>query len=157
MSIISLAHLDVNIDRQTDETYETERLIRKCCSTGGFSWISGANSRIQQKSITECFSGALGNKIAGHKKKKRNKTKSVALTSNVIRKQKSHSVQQQQQPKKKKINTASSLQRQCGFFFLVEIGLGRGLCFAGCLNRYYVYAAYEVSQAFLSVCCRRWR
>lgn len=40
----------------------------------------------QQKSITKRFSGALGNKIACHKKK----NKSVALTSNVIRKQKSH-------------------------------------------------------------------
>lgn len=153
MSIISLVHLDVNIDRQTDET---ERLIRKCCSTGGFSWISGANSRIQQKSITECFSGALGNKIAGHKKKREIK-QNLLLLRQTLSENRNHTRYNNSSSQKKKINTASSLQRQCGFFFLVEIGLGRGLCFAGCLNRYYVYAAYEVSQAFLSVCCRRWR
>lgn len=133
-------------DRQAPNRVQTERLIRKCCSTsvdlGGFPvriLIQFVLDK-QQKSITKRFSGALGNKIAGHKK-------NLLLLRQTLSENRNHTIQQQQQEQR---------QRQQPFFGN-RLEQCRGLCFAGCLNRYCVYAVYEVSQAFfVSVVVESW-
>lgn len=54
----------------------------------------------QQKSITDCFSGALGNKIVGHKKRRENRN--LLLLRQTLSDKKNHTVQQQQEKKNKK-------------------------------------------------------
>lgn len=56
----------------------------------------------QQKSITKRFSGALGNKIACHKKKKTN----LLLLRQTLSENRNHTVQQQRQRQQPKLDRA---------------------------------------------------